>query len=490
MGSSLLRSSALSAAVAILTCTSPARADEPSEQPPPVTPTPASPSADSAGADAPHAHEASPTEAASPTPSTSPRPMPDYDGRGPAPSTAGDVALWVPRLALSPAYFTSEYLIRRPMGALITAAEKNQWAAALVATFTFGPDNDIGVVPIALVDFGLRPSVGVFAFWNNAFRRGNDIKAHFATFGPDFLAGTFADRISLDGKKSTLDLRFEGVHRPDLVFYGIGPRTVESARSRYGIDRFDAGPVFNTTWWRGSRLTIAAGIRDVHFRDDACCENPSIPVAVAAGAFPPPPGFASGYTIGYQRLELTVDTREPHPAPQNGIRLAMQGEQGFDLTRSRSNWIRYGASFGGFLDLKDSGRIVSLNVEAQFADPITGSEPIPFTEQVRLGGSEAMRGFLPGRLVDRSAAIATLKYRWPIWVFLDGSMQVATGNVFGKQLEGFDPKLLRLSAAVGLETVGTPDNTLEFLLGFATETFDSGAKVDSFRFVIGTNKGF
>ena len=419
-----------------------------------------------------------------------PRALPDYDGRGPKPTTAGDAALWVPRAIVSPLYFTSEYLIRRPLGLLVTTAEQQQWSKVLVDFFTFGSDHGVGVVPIALVDFGLRTSIGLYVFWNNAFAPGNDIKAHVATYGPDWIAGTFADRIALDGKTTTLDLRFEGTHRPDMVFHGIGPRTLESDRSRFGIDRYDAGPVFNTVWWRASRLKVAAGVRDTKFRDDACCGAPSIPVAVAAGRFPLPPGFERGYTAAYQRMELTIDTREERPAPQSGVRLELQGEQGFDLNRSQSNWVRYGGALGGFLDLKQSGRIVSLNVEAQFADPIGGSDGIPFTEQVRLGGSGPMRGYLYGRLTDRSAVIATLKYRWPIWAFLEGSAQVSTGNVFGRQLQDFDPKLLRLSTALGLETIGTPDNTLEILAGFATETFDSGGKVNSFRLVIGSNKGF
>jgi hypothetical protein len=101
-----------------------------------------------------------------------------------------------------------------------------------------------------------------------------------------------------------------------------------------------------------------------------------------------------------------------------------------------------------------------------------------------------MRGYLYGRLIDRSAAIATLKYKWPIWVFLDGTMQLATGNVFGPQLEGFKTSLLRLSGAIGVESVGSPDHTFEVLFGGATETFEQGAEVTSFRLVFGTNRGF
>ncbi len=133
---------------------------------------------------------------------------------------------------------------------------------------------------------------------------------------------------------------------------------------------------------------------------------------------------------------------------------------------------------------------MSLSVTTLFVDPVSQNATIPFTEQVVLGGSGPMRGFLYGRLVDRSAAIATLKYRWPIWVFLDGAIQGAIGNVFGPQLEDFKTNLLRVTANIGVETVGTADHTFEILAGFGTETIDQGANVNSFRFLFGTNRGF
>src|SRR5882672_10368909 len=46
------------------------------------------------------------------------RHLPDYDGCGGEPTTPGDVAVWVPRGALAPAYLVYDFGIRRPLGAL------------------------------------------------------------------------------------------------------------------------------------------------------------------------------------------------------------------------------------------------------------------------------------------------------------------------------------------------------------------------------------
>lgn len=416
------------------------------------------------------------------------RALPDYDGRGEPPTTTGDVLLWIPRVLLSPLYFVSEYLIRRPLGWFITTAERKQWPAAIRDFFTFGPDKKSGVVPTAFLDFGFRSSVGFYAFWDDLLGEGNRLRLHASTFGVDWLQGAIADEIPV-GKDATLDLRLEGIHRPDQLFHGLGPRSLPDDRGRYGIDVVQGRPVFEMAWWRSSRLTLEAGAKYVRFREDACCDDPSLETRVREGRYGLPPGYVTGYTSVYQRAELTVDSRLERPAKQDGVRAELLVEQASDVRRSASNWVRYGGSLGGYLDIKNN-RTVSLNVTTLFVDPVSDGGVIPFTEQIVLGGNGPMRGYLYGRLVDRSAAIATLKYRWPIWVFLDGTMQASFGNVFGPQLENFKPSLLRLSGAIGIESIGRADHTFEVLTGFGTETFVDGLEVSSFRLVFGTNRGF
>jgi hypothetical protein len=139
--------------------------------------------------------------------------------------------------------------------------------------------------------------------------------------------------------------------------------------------------------------------------------------------------------------------------------------------------------------------VLSLSVLAMFSDPL-GSRPVPFTELVTVGGDVAspgsfqgpMPGFFPGRLVDRSASVATLRYKWPIGPWIAGSLQGAVGNVFGQHLDGFDARLLRFSGAVGIESDTSPDSSFELVFGVGTETFEHGAQVDSFRLAVGITR--
>src|SRR6185295_19172338 len=135
--------------------------------------------------------------------------------------------------------------IRRPLGWFIETAEKKQWPEAIRDFFTFGPEKKAGVVPTAFLDLGFRPSVGLYAFWDDLLGKGNHLRLHVSTFGADWLQGALADRIPL-GDDSALDIRLEGVSRPDAVFYGLGPSSTQEQKHRYGWDMFRARPVFES----------------------------------------------------------------------------------------------------------------------------------------------------------------------------------------------------------------------------------------------------
>jgi hypothetical protein len=417
------------------------------------------------------------------------RKLPDYDNRGKSPTTFGDVAIWVPRVILSPVYLVTEYGIRWPLGHLIAAAERADLPDILYNFFFFGPDHKAGVAPVAFVDFGFRPSAGLYAFWDDAFVDRNDLRFHGSTGGANWFAGVLTDRIHFHNEDS-LTVTFTGLRRPDQAFFGVGPDALQENISRYGEALLEANTLAEFRLWRASRVETSLGLRSVNFHPGHFDEDPSIEQAAARGTYALPDGFAQGYTAQTSSVQLALDNRLPRPADGSGFRVEVQAEQGTDIRRAPgASWLKYGATVGGFLDLNGRNRVVSLSLATLFADPLN-HRPIPFTELVTLGGPGPMRGFYPGRLRDRSAAVLTAKYRWPIWVWLDGSLQAAVGNVFGAHLEQLETSRFRFSGAVGLESVGSRDGSFELLVGMGTETFDHGAKVDSARVLVGTNRGF
>jgi hypothetical protein len=455
-----------------------------------------------AGADAPPAPQAIEAPAAEPAKAPAPpgtpqdsaqtmspkRAVPDYEGRAPPPTTAGQAALWVPRVVFFPLYLTSEYVLRVPIGAFLVQAEKKNWPVALYNFFAFGPDHKAGFAPLVLADFGFNPSVGIYAFWDDAGFKGHDLSVHGATWGEDWIAGSVTERFRFKDKK-VLTLMLSGVRRPDHVFYGIGPNSLQSNESRYGEDLVDGHASLGMPLGRAVRVDVGAGVRSVSIYHGHYDSDPSVEEAAAAGTFPLPYGFFRGYSEEYNDLRLSLDSRS-HAPGGSGVRLELEGEQGSDVKSTPdSGWIKYSATAGAFYDVGDHGRVLELFVSTLFADPL-GKNPIPFTELVALGGNGLMRGFYPGRLLDRSAAVATFRYRWPIAIWLDGSMNAAVGNVFGDHLDEFDAKLLRFSGTLGISSRNSPDGSIEALVGFGTETFEHGGQVDSIRVLVGTNRGF
>jgi hypothetical protein len=425
------------------------------------------------------------------------RELPNYDGRGQAPSTAGQDLLWVPRIVFSPIYFTTEFIIRRPLEAGISAAERSHVPEVLYDFFFFGPDHKAGVVPTIFFDFGFSPSVGLFGFWDNAGFAGHDLTAHFSIWTSEWVAGSIGERFRFNAKDS-FSLKFAALRRPDRTFFGIGPSSLQDNLSRYGETRIEESGTFDVPLWRNSQFQAGSGFRSVDLYDGSYGTDPGIVEEAARGTYALPYGFGRGYSDVFSHALLALDTRKANT--RSGLRLEAQGESGSDVRNSPdSGWIRYQGTAGVFVDLNGRGRVLSLSATALFADPLVSGGQVPFTELVTLGGNTAvlsalatgaglMPGFYSGRLVDRSAAVATLQYNWPIWSWLDGSLQVAAGNVFGDHLEEFRPGLLRMSGAIGIQSTGVSENALHLLLGIGSETFDHGGQVDTIRLAFGTSR--
>jgi hypothetical protein len=427
--------------------------------------------------------------AASPTK----RPLPAYDGRADQ-TTIGDVALWVPRIVLSPLYFVSEFVIRRPLGALIGWAERSGAPKAFYDFFTFGPNHTAGFAPLAYLQFGFNPSVGAMVFWNDAGIRGHNLSLQASTWGERWLAATFSERVPITSY-AALKYSFTALRRPDYRYHGVGPDTRNADVARFGQDSlhsrltFEAYPIPA----RGGRVETFMGQRRVAFYEGSYDQDPGVVAQSQRSNLGLPERFASGFSAIDSGTVVAFDTR---PAKDGTIHTGVRFEGNLmhtaDLKRSKDRgataWLTYGGAVGAFLALTGRGRVLSASLATRFADPL-GAGAVPFTELVDIGGEGPLRSFAPGRLRGRSFAAATLGYRWPIWINLDGAIDVSVGNVFDEHLKGLSADKLRLSTAIGIETSGKPDNAFQMLLGIGTDTFERGVRADSVRLVIGTHRG-
>ncbi|HTR78034.1 MAG TPA: hypothetical protein VMH39_07980, partial [Gemmatimonadaceae bacterium] len=171
-------------------------------------------------------------------------------------------------------------------------------------------------------------------------------------------------------------------------------------------------------------------------------DDPSLEREAAIGAFTLPYGFGRRYWGPYERIGMSFESPDHG---EGALQLAAKVEGGSNAAgQPASGWLRYGTTIGGFFDFDHYGHALSLALTTMFVDPL-GPSPVPFTELVLLGGEEPMLGFLPGRLVDRSAAVVSSRYVWPVAPNLEGRLDAAVGNVFGEHLQGFRTAMLRFS---------------------------------------------
>lgn len=393
----------------------------------------------------------------------------------------------VGRVVMFPVWAVTEFVLRRPLGAAVRTVESSDALQKAQDTSSDGPLKQLTILPAARFDVGLKPIVGLNVSWKY---RQNLATLQAGTWGPDYVVARAGERYRTRASEElTFDTTF--TRRKDLPFYGLGPRSRDEDRARYQATavRMQAG--YAAEFWRSSRIGMALGGRGLWFGDETCCGEPSLRERIASGLVQAP-GLDQDYAAAFQRLELALDSRPRTARRGVDVRLDAYEEATFTVNDPaqgpRRAWIQYGGSLGASVDLTGTRRMLALTAHARFADPLQNAD-IPFTDLVSLGGDSLMPGFLRGRLVDRSALVTTLDYSWPFWVFLDGTLQASVGNVFGAHLRDVDVRTMRWSSALGVRTTGDPASRLEATFGVASTPFEEGGKIDSIRFMVGTQHG-
>lgn len=433
---------------------------------------------------APDAHEAADTDREEDDdetvePSVERREVPDYDGREPQPAN-GRNAIWIPRVLLAPLYFVTEFVLRRPLSALVRLGEGS--SADPLRFFVYGDHQQIALVPTLLIDFGSRPSVGFYLRWNEAGHPNHKLRFHFATWGPDWLKGRVTTRWQT--AKFLAELRVAAQRREDGRFAGIGSAARPGpTTARYRFRELIGQLTFEARPWRATELRADFGVRDMRFTDGAY-EGPSVEELIEQGVYPQaPPGYENGYFIYFQQLEIDINTRRSAPDNTSGIEVRFVGSQSIDLEGPLARrWLRYGGSLVGHFDV-GARHVLALAASFQATEAIAGE--IPFTELPELGGGGPLQGFRYGTLYGDSTAALVLRYSWPVWAWLDATLHFGVGNAYDGRFENFTLENQRMGWGIGFSAVDNLDHIFNFILGWGTDTFENGPDVVSFRLALG-----
>jgi len=386
----------------------------------------------------------------------------------PAPKQPASHALDAPlRIVLFPAWLVFEVVLRQPHAALVSAVEGSDTVRKAQDKTSDGPLKELTILPAARFDVGMKSLVGLNGRWR--YHR-NDLMVQAGTWGVGTVQAHASDRFEFRPRQFLGALTaFE--RREDLPFYGLGPRSRDEDRSRYAATALRLQVAHAVEPWRASSVASTLGVRGQW--------NGETELAA--------PGMGQRYAAAYQRVELTFDSRRQVPTRSVSVRASVYEEATFAVAGARQSWLRYGGALGATVDLTGTRRLLSLGLQTDLVDPLQGI--VPLTDLVTLGGDRLLHGYLRGRLVDRSAMVAIAEYTWPTWVFLDGVLHAAVGNVFGPRFSGAEAGALRYSAGVGLRSTGDRRSRFELLFAVGSRPFDEGGRIDSVRFLVGTQHG-
>jgi hypothetical protein len=415
------------------------------------------------------------------------RPVPDYSGRGAAPATVVDRLAWIPRIALFPVRIVVDYGVRKPFGWLTRTVETSRPTRKLIRYLFIGPATPTpSIYPVALYDFGARPSVGVRLSWGDGFLTpGSKLKIKLGTGGPEWWRVDTGVRVGYRGGFAAIDL---GARRqPDFRFFGIGPRAPEAAAARYGARRLSAALSIGAKLTEWGEISGFGGASNLTFRREGYGGDPTIDARVAEGLITDlPEGYPGGYSTVRTGATFALDTRLRKKHVGSGARFDAKIERVRRVDTS-DRWTRFEIRGGGSLLLDRVGeRKLDVKLEVNVVEADSDSVEIPFLDLTSVAGSGHLRGFPTGRLYGESAAALTLDYQWPIAAWLDAHAHLGAGNVFGSRLSGVSAGALRGSGGIGVSLAGlTDDRYIELSTSVGTAPFEDGFDITSFRLILG-----
>ncbi len=416
------------------------------------------------------------------------RTVPDYSGRGPAPTTVLERLAWIPRIALFPVRVVVDYGVRTPVGWLTRFVERSRSTRSVVRRLFLGPPGGgPQYFPIALYDFGSQPSIGVRIVWTDGFlRKGSKLYVKLGTGGLEWWRVDTGVRVGLGEGYAGFDV---GARRqPDFRFYGLGPRPPESAAARFGARKLVAkvgGGLRLREWGEVGAFTAAT---NTTFRRERYGGDPTIDERVAEGKIDSlPVGYPDGFSTVRTGGTFALDTRRRHKRVASGARVDAKLERVWNTDDADQRWTRLELRGGGALLLDPATeRKLTLRLEANFVEGATDEVQIPFLELASVAGKAHLGGFPTGRLYGESAAALTLDYDWPIAAWLDAHAHLGAGNAFGHRLSGFSAGALRASAGFGVSLAGlTEDRYLEVSTWVGSDPLEDGLEISSFRLIIG-----
>jgi len=229
------------------------------------------------------------------------------------------------------------------------------------------------------------------------------------------------DRMTTDGR---LSLRAHLRYEPDENFYGVGMDSPRAGRTRYGWQETAVQVSWQPRPGRHLALDTRVGWRHV---DIGSPRDAEVPETVSFYGNSELAGLGTA-----RNVDVTASLRSRFVdipgSPRNGNLSVVQVGVHPDVAGDGLSYLSLHAVTEQFHELF-YGRALSWRTGVDWRVPI-GSDEVPFYNLASVGGNLFVRGYQGGRFRDRGALFSSLRYKFPIWKLLDGTLFYEAGRTF------------------------------------------------------------
>ncbi|HWE28664.1 MAG TPA: BamA/TamA family outer membrane protein [Polyangia bacterium] len=304
-------------------------------------------------------------------------------------------------------------------------------------------DGKIGVRPVIDYVAGYRPSFGVL-FFDERLPRDARVTLSAAIGDQHTMQENVHATVPVLESRGTLELDAGYRRRNDELYAGLGMHRL-LPEVRYAVDQVDASASLSLRVVERMHLELGFAYGYRRFADgESYGGDPAIGDVYTLDDTVVP-GFASGTQFFRETAGVHLDSRRTEMS--TGVMVDGVAHYTHGIFGDDSSYLRLHTHLGSQIKI---WRHRALYLGVSVDDLVRfGDTPIPFSELATLGGPDDLRGFGRGRFRGASSVLATVEWRWPVWMWMDGTLFFDYGGTFGPGFKDFAVGDLRPDVGIG-----------------------------------------
>lgn len=252
-------------------------------------------------------------------------------------------------------------------------------------------------------------------------------------------------------------------------FFGVGPKSRISDRTRYGHEQTVVHLSLSKAWAKSLRTKGILGYEYTGVMKSRKSDFPAITDTYSESVLS---GVKERAGLATARIEMQFDNKNRPGYPTTGMEATFGSAIFHDMNDSDFGFWKLSADVRRYIHLF-YGRTIMLRLAGEQTKPMSPRR-IPFTYLSELGGSTTIRGFMQGRFQDRDMLMGYLEYRYPIWEPMGRVLDAAIFTDFGQVSDDiFSNAAIRdvqVGYGGGFRFYGRAGLAVKFEIAFSRET--------------------